>query len=232
MSNIVENLSIIWITRKDEREDSFIKEFFEKREYNYEYEKIIVGHTNLNPEKYKFKYIPFWDYGLDEMGLISLKKNLGVHNATKEYSLVLHADTFPTKNTFTNISNISLTDKDVIAPVGLVMAPWGEILNTRGLTWADSSNKEDIAKWNEWRLKNQLFNDLVRHKMPEESVTDGTYISGAAIFAKTNTFKDTKWNNNLGHVQGEDIEYSRRLISLGYNLTCDERIEVYMHNHT
>lgn len=232
MKKNIENLSVIWISRINENEDNMLKNFFEKYDNEYEYEKIIVGHTNLNPEQYKFKYIPFWENGLDKMALISFKKNLGINNSTKEYSLVLHADTFPLKRLFERMSNINLSDLDIVAPIGYIMHSWGDLSFFRGLTWADTSDKNNPEKFEMWKHKNLLFNGDVRHKMPDEPTSEWTYISGAAIFSKTSTFKKIGWNNNLGHVQGEDVEYSHRLKNSGYKLSCDPLLEVYMHNAT
>ena len=232
MKKNIQNLSVIWISRISDTEDNMLRNFFEKDDTEYEYERILVGHTNLNPDVYKFKYIPFWDNGLDKLGLISLKKNLGVLNATKEYCLVLHADTFPMKSLFERMENISLSDKDIVSPIGYIKYPWGDIGYNLGLTWADSSDKDNLEKYNYWKQKNLLFNPDVRHKLPDESVSDWTYISGASIFSKTSTFKTIGWNNNLRHVQGEDIEYSHRLKNNEYKLSCDPLLEVYMYNAT
>ncbi len=204
------NLTIVWITRVSDVEDEMIKNFFEKHDLDYEYEKIIVGHTYLDQRIYNFKYIPFWENGLDEQGLICTKKNLGVSNSTKEYCLVLHADTFPTKSLFERVGEISLTDKDVVAPIGYILNQPKDYKN-RGITWANNSISS-------------------RHKHLNECDSDISYISGAAIFSKTSTFKTIGWNNSLRHDQAEDFEYSDRLRKNKYILSCDPKLEVYMHN--
>lgn len=228
----LKNLSVVWISRISDSEDTLLKSFFEQYDLHYDYERIIVGHTNLDPTKYNFKYVPFWENGLDKMALLGLKKNLAVFNASKEYSLVLHADTFPTNNLFERMFSISLSDMDVVAPIGYIKYPWADFGLSRGLTWADTSDRDNREKYDYWKERNLLFNLDVRHKIPNEPISQWTYISGAAIFSKTSTFQKIGWNNGLGHVQGEDVEYSHRLKASGYKLSCDPSLEVYMHNAT
>ena len=57
MKKNIQNLSVIWISRISDTEDNMLRNFFEKDDTEYEYERILVGHTNLNPDVYKFKYI-------------------------------------------------------------------------------------------------------------------------------------------------------------------------------
>ena len=229
----IENLSIIWISKICNEEDNKLKEHLELLS-EYDVEKVIVGHTNLDPKKYKFNYIPFYDYGLDSLALISLKKNLGVLNSTKKYCLVLHADTRPdvckeTKQskTLDCIDKKDYREKDIIAPIGFL------ILDNvrRGLTYADTS-EEGTPNYQKYCESNLLFSKDVRHKLPDEPCTEHTYISGAALLGARETIIKTGWRNDLGWVQGEDVEYSNRLRETGHNIYCDKDIIVHMWNAT
>jgi hypothetical protein len=232
MKKNIDNLSVVWISHVSQNEDNMMQDYFDNLDTKYNYEKIVVGHTVLDPVKYNFKYIPFWEHGLEQMALLGFKKNLGVYNATKEYTLVVHADTYPMNSLFKRMETISLSDLDVVSPIGYIRHSWGDFSFNRGLTWADSSNKDVIEKFSDWKQKNLLFNHDVRHKLANESAEQWTYISGAAIFSKTSTFKQIGWNNNLAHVQGEDIDYSQKLKNNGYKLMCDPELEVFMYNAT
>jgi hypothetical protein len=228
--NNVEKLSIIWIKRISDFEDNYLQKNFNIINKNYNVEKIVVGHTKLDPDEYNFKYIPFWEYELDKMSLLGLKKNLGVYNATKLYSLVLHVDTYPSNKLLDNVDKKNLSDLDVVAPIGFLECPCGENKkHRRGYTWMDLS---DIGTENfdKWRYMNLLADCDKRHKLPEEPPSETTYISGAAIFSKTSTFRKIGWNNGLRHGEYEDVEYSQRLIKNGYKLSCDTDLEVYMLN--
>lgn len=225
----IDNFSIVWVTRVSESENIMLKHFFDHHDSIYDYEKIVVGHTNLDFKKYNFKYIPLWENGLDEMSLLGLKKNLGVFNSTKEYCLVLHSDTFPTNKLFENVKNISLSDIDVVAPIGFLIDCNKNIGIHRTATWVEQCSENDI-NYNKWRENNMLFWTGGRHKLTDEPMNEFTYISGAAIFSKTSTFRKIKWNNDLGRGQEEDVEYSQRLKQNNYKLSCNPLLEVYMYN--
>ena len=72
-------INLIWIKRKSTKEDSWLEEYLKNIDPRYNI--IVVGHTAIEPIKYNFTYIPFWENGLDEQGLICHKKNLGVKHS-------------------------------------------------------------------------------------------------------------------------------------------------------
>lgn len=115
--------SLIVISRISAQEDDWIRGFVESAVAK-DYELIVVGHTDLDPQKYNFKYVEFWDNGIDAQGLVCHKKNLGVQSATKKYSLVNHADTYPSQSFFSELQNIEISENEVISPMG------------DGITWA------------------------------------------------------------------------------------------------
>ena len=58
--NWLDNLSVVWISHVSQNEDNMMRDYFDNLDTKYNYEKIVVGHTTLDPVKYNFKYIPFW----------------------------------------------------------------------------------------------------------------------------------------------------------------------------
>ena len=64
-------ISLVYITRRSNTEDEWLQTLINNLDDRFEL--IVVGHTNIINSR--FIYIPFWDDGLDELGLISSKKN-------------------------------------------------------------------------------------------------------------------------------------------------------------
>lgn len=191
-------ISIIWITRVSEEEDLYLNEFLDKLK-NIDCEKIIVGHTNII--RNDFRYIPFYELGLDSMKLICHKKNIGVLASTKKYCLVLHADTCPQLSFFENIKQISINDNMAICPVGFMDN------GQRGLTWC-------------------IYAGI--HKDPNESFSDNSYIGGSCIFGSKQMFLNNPWNQHLKHADEEDVIYSRDLHSNNVIQLCNSQLIMEM----
>jgi len=191
-------ISIIWITRICPEEDSYLDAFLNKLE-SINCEKIIVGHTNLT--RNDFRYVPFYELGLDSMKLICHKKNIGVLASTKKYCLVLHADTCPDLSFFEEIKKISLDDFTAICPVGFLDD------GQRGLTWCDYAGIQ---------------------KDPDDEYSANTYIGGSCIFGSKNMFLKNPWNQNLRHADEEDVVYSRDLFNNGVNQMCNSKLIMNM----
>lgn len=199
LNNMNKNeISIIWITRISSEEDCYLDEFLDKLK-NINCEKIIVGHTNLS--RNDFRYIPFYEFGLDEMKLICHKKNIGVLASTKKYCLVLHADTCPELSFFEAIKNISLDDQTAICPIGFMSS------GQRGLTWC-------------------IYAGI--HKDPDEEFHENSYIGGSCIFGSKNMFLSNPWNQNLRHADEEDVVYSKDLFVNQIKQYCNSKLIMEM----
>ena len=193
------NLSLIWITRISELEDQFLQEYINTFD-GIDVEKIIVGHTTITSNK--FKYIPFYEKGIDELGLICHKKNIGILAATNDICVVMHADITPTRETVMNYNWSSIKSKDIVCPVAV---------NGQGImgkTWCSKGS---------WCSKS-----------PYEPYNTNTYISGACLIGHKNTLIETPWNQNLGHNESEDVEMSDRLYAKGMNIYCDPSLHFNM----
>lgn len=190
------NVSLIWITRQSDQEDAYLAEYLQELRGLVDVEKIIVGHTNLPPTD--FKYIPFFEHGLDGMGLICHKKNIGVLASTKNICIVMHADTAPEIDTLLGIEWGIIGDNDILCPIAIT--PQGN----RGLTWCYKFG---------------------RHKPALEPFDYHSYISGACLIAKRSTLLKHPWNQNLRHNESEDVEMSDRLYSLGMNMVCQDQLK-------
>lgn len=190
-------IDLIWIKRVSDQEDIWLLEHLSNLDRRYKV--IVVGHTNLNPEYYNFKYIPFYENGIDSLGLICHKKNLGIKNSTSQFCLVLHSDMTPS-NSFYNIAiNKNYNNNSAIAPLALYDGQ-------RSLTWCIYPGK---------------------HKDMKEKADSNTYISGGAIFGTRQFFLKYQWNEALKHNMEEDVELSRRIMSSGANLLADEELILF-----
>jgi hypothetical protein len=197
-------LSIIWIKRESEIEDRYINEYLDILDTR-NIEAMVVGHTNLTRKD--FTYVPFYEFGLDSLGLICHKKNLGVAKAKYNLCLVLHADTRPDESFIELIKNGEHLKHDLfttaICPLGVTES------GARGLTWCNYAGM---------------------HKHLDEPENAATYISGAAIFGSKNFFLKNPWDQNLRHNMEEDWQYSRMLRDKGFKNVCDPRFKVIMKN--
>lgn len=187
-------INVIWITRISEEEDRWLHENLMTLDRRFNV--TIIGHTNLLPEYYNFKYIPFFENGVDELGLICHKKNLGVQASQSRYCLVLHADTTPDKSFYDIAVRKGYDDNTAVAPLGL----YGE---NRALSWCNTHGNP-------------------RHKDMNEPPDQHTYISGAAIFGHTELFRRFRWDENLRHNQAEDSELSARMMRENVKLVGDK----------
>lgn len=190
-------IDIIWIKRVSNEEDQWLYEnlCLLDRKYNV----IVVGHTNLNPKYYNFLYIPFYEHGLDQLGLICHKKNLGIKNSKSDFCLVLHADVTPDVSFYDKAINKNYDFNTVIAPLAVHN-------NSRALSWCNYPGK---------------------HKDVNELADNNTYISGGSIFGRREIFIKFPWNEQLRHNMEEDVELSRRMISYNVKLICDSELIVH-----
>lgn len=135
-------------------------------------------------------------------GQICRKKNLGVAKALEDYTLVCHADAFPHESFLDALRGIDVGENEVLCPRGI--GPNG----AHTLTWA----RQDPA--------NRFMQPFDMPFIPGE-----TYISGAAIFARTALFRKYPWDENLrwGH-DPEDCLYSRMLEAAGVTQRAEERL--------
>jgi hypothetical protein len=186
------NVSLIWITRVSELEDEFLQEYINTFD-GIDVEKIIVGHTNIADKQ--FKYIPFYERGIDALGLICQKKNIVVLAATNDICVVMHADITPTKETLLNYNWSNIKSNDIVCPIAVNKQ--GYI----GKTWCSKGS---------WCSKS-----------PYEPYDTNTYISGACLIGHKKALLETTWDQNLIHNEGEDVEMSDRLHSKGMNIYCD-----------
>jgi hypothetical protein len=191
-------ISLVYVKRKSYIEDVWLKSLAASLDPRFEL--IVVGHT-YEPTT-DFTYIPFWENGLDEKGLICHKKNLGVKASTTDYCLVIHADVSPDRE-FIDKALLYLPKEDeFVCPVGF----WNG--DQRALTWCQ--DKEP------------------RNADPERPDDPEMYISGAAIFAKKETFLKVPWNESLSHGRCEDVELSRRAREGGIRQYCNKHLKVKM----
>lgn len=176
-------IDLIWIKRISKQEDQWLEEYLSSIDQRYNI--IIVGHTNISHKNYNFTYIPFYENGVDELGLICHKKNLGIQNSKNDYCLVLHSDICPTKDFYDlSIKNLPKHDE--------VFCPLIKFGNTTALSWCSGTG----------------------FKKPfDEAADKETYISGAAIFGTKEIFKKFPWNEKLRHNMAEDFELSRRMMN-------------------
>jgi hypothetical protein len=196
------SLSLIWIKRNSQQEDSFLEEYLDLFK-DFQLEKIVVGHTSLVRDD--FTYIPFHEFGLDEMGLICHKKNIGVLASSSDYCLVMHCDVRPSLSFFSEFEKMeqTLNDNTVYCLIG--EGENGE----RSLTWCLYAGK---------------------HKNIDEDFCNNSYISGGCLLASKKLLKKYTWNQELKHNQEEDYEFSKRLNSFGVSLKCCKNLKVIMKN--
>lgn len=182
----MKELSIVWIKRKSKEEDNWLENYLSNLDLRYS-EIIVVGHTEVKNDR--IKYVPFWENGLDEKGLICHKKNLGVKESTSKYCLVLHSDICPSENFYDEFLKVDINDNEHIAPLGKTNN------GDRGLTWCYNSGARNAPI----------------------TMLDGPnmYISGAAILGTKKIFEAFPWNESLGHGREEDVELSNRTRSHG-----------------
>lgn len=190
-------VSLIWITRKSEQEDRYLEEYLQELR-GLPCEKIIVGHVGQNLiGKHSFTYIPFHEFGLDDMGLICHKKNIGVLAATGDICVVMHADISIPKDILINYPWEEITSSDIVCPLAFMDN------GARGLTWCRKFGQ---------------------HKPENEEFDTNSYISGACLIARRHTLIKWKWNQNLKHNQSEDVDMTDRLASFGLNIYCEPHL--------
>lgn len=200
-------INVIWITRISDEEDGWLHENLSRLDRRFAV--TIVGHTHLRPDYYNFNYIPFYENGIDQQGLICHKKNLGVLASKSTYCLVLHADATPDSSFYHNAVQKNYDDNTAVAPLGR----YGE---HRALCWGDVQS---------------LTHPTPRHKDMDEAANDYTYISGIAIFGRKELFLRFPWDERLRHNQGEDWELSIRLMKNRVRLVGDKDLVFHARRH-
>jgi hypothetical protein len=199
-------ITVIWIKRISEREDSFLKNHLQLLDKRFKV--IVVGHTNLRPETYNFDYFPFFEGDIDSKGLICHKKNIGVNNAKSKYCLILHSDFFPHQSFYDEAITKNYEDNVAVAPVAY------QINGMRALSWCEYP----------------ALGIGGHHKAMNDSVNEKTYISGGCIFGQKKLFVKYPWNENFKWGEGEDVEFSERLKFNGVKLVGDEKLIVHSFN--
>lgn len=202
----VKRCSLVIIARPTEEEKDWIS-YFAKSTYAHWFHRIVVDSEVLH-----VKNRGGWTQEAHAQNLdcqICRKKNIGAASATEEYCLVCHADTYPSSSFLDALQTIDVGENEVLCPAG--RAPNGVMT----LTWAEPrGNPPGSAGF---------------FKPWDEPFVEGkTYISGAAIFARTALFRRFPWDESLRHGQGEDVEYSRRLEANGITQRCEPRLVVNM----
>lgn len=198
-------ISLVYITRRSNTEDEWLQTLINNLDDRFEL--IVVGHTNIINSR--FIYIPFWDDGLDELGLISSKKNLGVAISSAKYCLVIHADVYPRIDFVDEATKNLPLPNEHICPVGF----YDSDPTIRGLTWCQNMEP--------------------RSQPPDRPDDSDMYIGGAAIFSTKLTLMTYPWDNKLRHGQGigEDLELSIRARANNVKLSCNPNLVVYMYNN-
>lgn len=206
----LKNLTVAWITRKSDKEIFWLKEYLEKFK-NYDFNKIVVGYSNLDEKEYKYKYIPFWENGIDEQGLICHKKNLVISNTETENIILLHADCCLTSDSIKYLQTIEFDQETAYGMIGYI-----ENTNKKGFTWLDK------------KVRGEDFVNLPLEEMIK--TRDTSFICGSAIAGKKNIFIKVPWNESLKHNQNEDGDLSQRLREAKINLLCLPNLVIEMKN--
>lgn len=183
-------IDLIWIKRISDEEDEWLKQNLINLDKRYNV--IVVGHTNLDPLFYNFNYIPFFENGMDSLGLICHKKNLGIRFSKRKYCLVLHSDMTPS-STFYDLSLQKNIDNNT------AVAPYSVCKDFRAFSWCEYPGK---------------------HKDINQTADLNTYIAGGSIFAQRELFLKFPWDENLRHNMEEDVELSRRMFENNVKLIC------------
>lgn len=189
------NVSLIWITRIDDQEDRYLEEYLDNLK-DIDVEIVIIGHTQINQDN--IRYVPFYEHGIDSLGLICHKKNIGVLAASRNVCVVMHADIAPTRDTLVNYRWDNIKDGDIVCPVATT--PEGQV----GYTWCRKFSTPKPAL---------------------EPFDANSYISGACLIATKQTLLDNKWDQNLRHNECEDVEMSDRLFAAKKNVYCDPQLQ-------
>jgi hypothetical protein len=200
-------INLIWIKRVSQEEDEWLKTNL--AEIDSRFNVIVVGHTNLDYKKYNFKYVPFWDHGLDRLGLLCHKKNLGIKYSEDGYCLVLHADVSPDKNFYDIAINKKYDHNTAVCPISFYNGD-------RALSWCNYVE----GLYTIGKIKD-------RSKSITEPADEWTYISGGCIFGTKKFFLKFPWNEYLRHNQGEDVELSRRIFKNGGKLIAESELICY-----
>lgn len=204
------NLTVAWVTRKNHNEMSWLGEYLNKFK-NSNFKKVVVGYSIFNELEFNYKYIPFWENGLDEKGLLCHKKNLLVRNCETENIVILHADCCITDYTIQQLEKIDFEENVAYGTIGYI-----ENTNQLGFTWLD---------------RNMTGEDFI--KLPLEEIIktkSSSVICGSAIAGKKNIFLNIPWNENLRHNEGEDGELCQRLTNSGFKLVCLPQLIINMKN--
>lgn len=199
--------SLVIIARPTPEEVAWMQRYRESTERRFKEEVVVRNEFIVRAGQ--FSQTVFIAENLD--GQVSRKKNLGVLFVTEAYTLVCHADAYPHETFFDVLQQIDVGENEVLCPRGLMAD------GTPGLThaWKDPDG-------NCW---NANIPELPEHALYTPGIS---YISGAAIFARTETFRRHRWNEALRWGQEDDIEYSRRLEANGVTLRYEPRLLVDM----
>lgn len=201
-------IDLIWIKRISEEEDEWLEENLATIDRRFRIS--VVGHTRLDHKQHRFNYYEFWEDGIDALGLICHKKNVGVKNANQPFCLVLHSDVSPASDFYDKATAKAYDANKAVCPISFVRTirpdPFGNMLEvkTRSFSWCDISLP--------MRQKENMVAD------------ENTYISGAGIFGQTEMFKKYQWNETLSHAKEEDVAYSRYLRKNGIELIYDPEL--------
>lgn len=196
----MKDLALIWITRKSELEDQYLRQALINTN-SLDVQRIIVGHTDIEPVG--FEYIPFYEHGLDNLGLICHKKNIGVLASRSRVTMVMHADIIPSQNILKECAEINFKSEEFYAPVAFTGS------GIRALTWCRYAGQ---------------------HKPIDDPECNQTYISGGVIISLTENFRKYRWDQNLRHNQEEDWEFSKIIRAAGCKQQCAPEIRLLAAN--
>jgi GT2 family glycosyltransferase len=190
---------------------NLIRSILHQRAYLENFEIIVVGKlpedylekiNNLAKEQnFEFKYFYFIER--DDPGWLTGKHNFGAKNAQFDMLFFLHDDLWFDHGFFKHLKTVNPNSFDALG-----FSRTNVSTGNRPLDWV-------------------YYGPEGHFNMCYDLKSEYAYINGGAILVHRKVWEKEKWDETcVFRVDGEDVEYSRRLISKGYNVRCEGKLKI------
>lgn len=191
--------------------DNLFASILNQRQHIEDFEIIIVGTlpedylkkiNDLSKEQnFKLKYFYFTER--DDPGWLTGKHNFGAENTRFDSLFFLHDDLWFDDGFFEHLKTVNPDSYDAL-----------------GFSRKNASTGNRPLDWVYYGPKGQ-------YNMCYDLESEHAYINGGAILVHKKVWEKEKWDEScVFRVDGEDVEYSKRLMAKGYHIRCESKLRI------